>query len=934
MPSDKFDQLLNDKKHEIDVLQQEWFKISSRDTYLLHDEKQEFYNKLNALAKFPRSTLFSFGKRKSIRTYRKKVHGILEEINKFNDNYVNQCLSRHSSFLNGKEDNLKFPLDPDQKIAVIKDDKHNIVVAGAGSGKTSVITSRIAYLVRKNNIAPDRILSLAFTKVAADEMQERLKRDYGIEIEISTFHALGRRIIEEETNQKPKLLFDGDEREQYLLIERLFNEALESPDLQEILIEYLAYHSEQEVEAVDFEDKEEYFNYMNNKKYSSLNNIEMKSISERNIANFLFLNQIDFQYEPLVDWVDQNDENEEDKSYHPDFYLPEYDVYIEHWGLNRQMRVPEWFTISSEEYLENRQWKLEQFETHNKILIETWDYERLTDELIPNLRENLLSKIPEIKFKRLSYKDLVEKTNTFKDERDELINLVVNFIKIAKCNFFSVDDIANRIKSKKFSKKQVLFGKIAVEIYQKYQDYLKNERVIDFNDMINLAVELAKSKADKYSQRYDHVLIDEFQDISYQRLELVKSFINQQNSTKLFCVGDDWQSIYQFTGSDVRFFVNFAEYFPSPEMNFLNQNYRSSDKIVDMSNHLISNNKKQIKKKAYSNQTAVQEPLLFEFPSQYIYNKKIQFENIYNLIKNLMDNGVKANEIMVLSRFNSYLKDLEIFCGARKIPTEEKAGGIRFYSAHKSKGSESMHVILCDITSGLYGFPCEIQDSSVMEMAKRFETDSFIDEERRLFYVALTRSKKFLYIFTLQGNNSMFLDEIKQHVLKIMIDTKKRWDEALPSLIRYYLEGTQPKVPILCPECTRFLESRKGQYGSFLGCSGYPKCKFTFNLERTETSKGETETESATKMTFFKPSELPRRCPKCNNKLAIRKGQYGGFLGCGAYPNCRFTFDITKANIVICPKCNKRMVVRKGNYGYFLGCVGYPNCKYTVDFRK
>ena len=214
--------------------------------------------------------------------------------------------------MDGKDDGLKYPLDEDQRLAVIKDDKHNLVIAGAGSGKTSVISSRIAYLIRrKDKVDKDRILALAFTKVAADEMKERLKKSFSIEIDISTFHALGRSIIEEELGHKPKLVFDGNEKKIYELVEKLFVDVLKEEKYQKILIEYLAYHSEQEVKKESFEDKEEYYKYMRNKKYSTLNDISVKSISERDIGNFLFLHNLQFEYEPLVEWVDESEEDKD-----------------------------------------------------------------------------------------------------------------------------------------------------------------------------------------------------------------------------------------------------------------------------------------------------------------------------------------------------------------------------------------------------------------------------------------------------------------------------------------------------------------------------------------------------------------------------------------------------------------------------------------------
>jgi DNA helicase-4 len=913
------------EKYKIkNILEKSWQDFIKRDTYLISDEKDRFFSEINQLAKFPRVSFFKFKQRKVIKKFKRLLDDLSREIKSYNDYFTKDRLRYYRSFFEGRDDKLKYPLDKNQRLAVLKDDKHNLVIAGAGSGKTSVISSRIAYLIRrKDKVDKEKILALAFTRVAAEEMKERLKNNYKIEIDISTFHALGRSIIEEEQGSKPKLIFNGNEKKIYELIEKLFMDVLQEEKYQNILINYLAYHSEQIVKPESFENKAEYYEYMRNKKYSTLNDISVKSISERDIGNFLFLHNIKYEYEPLVEWVD---ESEEDKEYHPDFFLPDYDIYIEHWGLNRSNRVPKWFTKTTEEYLELKNWKLGQFETHNKTLVETWDYERLSEELVPNLREKLKKLFPKIEFTPLTYRELVEKTFQFKDKRNEVVNLVGNFIKISKCNFFTVPDITERIKTKKYSKKQKLFGELALEVYRRYQDYLNQENRIDFNDMINLAVELAKREPDKYINRYDHVLVDEFQDISYQRLELIKCFVNNKSNAKLFCVGDDWQSIYQFTGSDVRFFVNFKDYFPNPEITYLNNNYRSSQTIVGISNELIAKNKKQIKKETRSTHDIGMQPVFIDFTSGFSYNYKIQYENIYNLIQILLDDGVEPHEIMVLSRFNKYLRDLEIFCGARGVPTESEHGGVRFYSAHKSKGSESQHVILTDMTSGLYGFPCEIQDSSVMELAKRFESDGFIDEERRLFYVVLTRSKKFLYIYSMEQSNSMFLNEISPYLLRLRLDTTKRWDEGLSDYMKSFIKGILPNTPISCPNCDSFLVKRTGKKGKFLGCSRYPKCSFTQDIkdlaERYEDKK------------IFTVDSLPRFCEKCGKPLAIRKGPYGGFLGCTRYPNCKFTFNLSSDRPVICPSCGSPLIVRKGQYGAFLGCTNYPRCKFLIDSKK
>jgi DNA helicase-4 len=281
--------------------------------------------------------------------------------------------------------------------------------------------------------------------------------------------------------------------------------------------------------------------------------------------------------------------------------------------------------------------------------------------------------------------------------------------------------------------------------------------------------------------------------------------------------------------------VNFKDYFPNPEVSILNRNYRSSKEIVDMSNTLISYNKKQVKKKAHSVIGQAQQPIFIELTEKLGYSFRTQIPNYYNLIKTLLSNGVKPSEIMVLSRFNRTLKDLEEHCGARGIPTEYKAGGIRFHSAHGSKGLESTHVIIMNAISGLYGFPCEILDSSVLELAKRFVTDSYFEEERRLFYVALTRSKKFLYVYSLEAKNSMFLNEINPYLMNVFIDTGERWRQGLSEFFSSYIKELSLDFPMICPKCGRLLTERIRRVDGhkFIGCTGFHStgCKFTFDLE-------------------------------------------------------------------------------------------------------
>ena len=149
-----------------------------------------------------------------------------------------------------------------------------------------------------------------------------------------------------------------------------------------------------------------------------------------------------------------------------------------------------------------------------------------------------------------------------------------------------------------------MFAYIALDIYETYENELRDENKIDFSDMINLAVKELKESKELYKNSFDQILIDEYQDVSAQRYELIRELMRKNEGCKLFCVGDDWQSIMGFTGSDLDFFVNFGDYFDHSARTDLSINYRSCKSIVDTGAEIISYNKgSQIEKNAFAKNT-------------------------------------------------------------------------------------------------------------------------------------------------------------------------------------------------------------------------------------------------------------------------------------------------------------------------------------------
>lgn len=304
---------------------------------------------------------------------------------------------------------------------------------------------------------------------------------------------------------------------------------------------------------------------------------------------------------------------------------------------------------------------------------------------------------------------------------------------------------------------------------------MRAENKIDFADMINLAVKELKENSKIYKNSFVQILIDEYQDISAQRYELIRELMKKNDGCKLFCVGDDWQSIMGFSGSDLDFFVNFNEYFDHPARTDLSINYRSCKSIVDTGTEIIKHNKgSQIEKDTFAKNTS-ENPVKVYVSSCHRRSTNLYYSQIanhcINSIKHYLDEGYEAKDILLLSRIGKNLKmknklmeyaeiqDVPISFDGNKNPNK-----VPFMTVHKSKGLQAKVVFLLDVVEGLYGFPCEIENPNIFEPAILSRKRDRYEEERRLFYVAVTRAMNDLIIYTRKDSISKFIKEIENKV--------------------------------------------------------------------------------------------------------------------------------------------------------------------------
>ena len=308
--------------------------------------------------------------------------------------------------------------------------------------------------------------------------------------------------------------------------------------------------------------------------------------------------------------------------------------------------------------------------------------------------------------------------------------LIKTFINLYKSNYQDIDYLFSLYCKSWFKTRDYL--KIILEVYQIYLRELEGSGMLDFNDLISFATKLINDN--QRFTKYKYVIIDEFQDTSLNRFKLIQAIL-KQNDGKLFAVGDDYQSIYRFSGCDLEIFLNIEHYLPNIKKLFINHNYRNHQSLIAVANKFILRNPKQIKKQTicYKDNS---KPIVIHF-----YSDKTQIFN--DVIKQIDGN------VLVLGRNNV---DKESF----NIAEDEQ---IRFLTIHRSKGLEEDNVVLINLENSRSGFPSLIQNNEILS---KVITKDFIihEEERRLMYVALTRTKNKIHILVPKDNYSVFIKEL------------------------------------------------------------------------------------------------------------------------------------------------------------------------------
>ncbi|MDR0509007.1 MAG: UvrD-helicase domain-containing protein [Candidatus Methanoplasma sp.] len=697
-------------------------------------------------------------------------------------------------------------LDRQQMAAIIDDSATELVVAGAGTGKTTTLVGKVKYLVNVKNIPLEKILVISYTVNTVEDLKEMMQAEFGSgsKADIRTIHSIGKKMI---PGKKQYVEADRERLINGMLMDLSLNDPRYAGKLIEYVESLIKFPYTDYSLGFDhiFEDHlREAANILTRCgvrytyiKYNAFRRIKAHIVADPGGSGI----RLDDTMPPVKDCV-------KDPSAFRDFIaslgIPSDDV-------NDRDLV--------------------------KMLFSRWG---------TNIASAIGQVISRCKSTQVGIDMLIERNNHL-NRRDPAKR----------------DSIAGRLD-------------LISKIYERYtEEYFAND-LVDFDDMIiQSAVELESGHVPSF--RYEYVLVDEYQDISPSLVRLLLA-MRRCMGFKLFCVGDDWQSIYSFRGGDIKQMYDFDRIWGEwglPSHHMIETTYRCPKRIVDVTNAFVMKNKKQIKKKVISQKETA------DFPIELLPTRKDK--DISVMIGNRVDTLPDGASVFIIGRTRSdlaafYYSDRfrvprEDASGTVKLAFMKKISGteedfrntyIRFITAHSAKGLEADYVfLLADRDSKC--FPSTVEED-ISSLFPDLDEDIAAPEERRVFYVAMTRAKEKLFIINRYGGKDAFVSK-SPFVEEIVNDNLSLFESSTP----------------VCSVCGGPMVTR---YTGELACSKYPKCS---GVRSTHVRKQKVQPEPRPRKApvYSVPYGPAPPCPICGGPSVIIRMWGRRYYGCAAYPECK-----------------------------------------------
>lgn len=666
--------------------------------------------------------------------------------------------------------NLNYTPDAEQALAIGSFNNNIQLVARAGSGKTSTLVSRALFLNQHCRISVDQIMILAFNRDAVEEVETRLKKylDSDDIPHVRTFHSLAYALVHPAEN----LLFDDNKNgmgKKSQALQEVIDSKIRSeesfPKIKALMLNQFSDEWEKIIEGGYNKSPEKFVKFRRDLPDFSIKGEPLKSYGEKMIADFLFEHNVDYYYENNHRW--------NDRTYRPDFTIKtgkSTGVIIEYFGM---LGDPEYDI----QILQKRDfWR--QKEGYELIELYPKDLAQGKDVFVSHISVCLQDH--QIPFRKLTETEIWEK---IKDRAlGRFTNIVNSFIQLCRKQGLTPDVLQQRIfADETLDNKEREYLPLFAEIYQEYLDYLAATGSEDFDGLMSRAADRIGAKSTAFISKgqggnllsVNYFMLDEFQDFSQQFHQLIAAIQTVNPRSEFFCVGDDWQAINGFAGSDLNYYQNFSHFFQNSRKLVLKRNYRSTPEVVELSNNLMA----KLGTPALSTQNGNGSVKVAYFENLKITPREIEgFKydtSTIGLLRLVQDALTRDKEVVLLLRKNSnpwnishHLEDRdkvqagqnEFLNMVRMQFSEAIRHKIQMSTAHKFKGKEAQAVIILGATKDNYPL---VHGDWVYNQFLGASVDKIEQEERRLFYVAITRAVSEITFVTQVDSESKFLQELR-----------------------------------------------------------------------------------------------------------------------------------------------------------------------------
>ena len=715
-------------------------------------------------------------------------------------------------------------IDSDQAMAIICDKQFQLISARAGSGKTTTLINKVKLLKSINKIDLSEYLFLVFNKKVRKEISKKIAATFSINEDevkntnVHTFHSFAGSVSS--GSLQGYSLVEGEAQSQ--LYKKCFQECLKNSNFSSLYRRYLSTIVNPQDDDIDkfdranYESDEEYFSARSSARLLTLNNINVKSLGEKLIGDFFFEHETTYTYEPTRLTTDN-------KIYRPDFYINNLTdtenkkIYIELWGIykdqfNDSQSAP--FDISN--YRRERLKKLDYWEENewNTCLVEFFMDDIYKNNLNPhedflafkeNFYEVIKNKLEPVigkKFKRLSEAQVMEKVSKLFESK--ILASLMTYIQNVRNNQIKPEEL--NVKIDQFNEHLTSRSKAFLDLGHQFRTAIwkekQNTKLIEYVDSIDIAGKAIEQDDIELIKNKKYLFVDEFQDINFGFLNIIKAIVKSNPSIHIICVGDDWQSINSFMGARTSIYHSLNEYLPGLERNQILTNYRSGSSIVAYGNGVMEGLGEPSKSSMDSG--SINYIDIFSIKNSEEFNIYIDSD------RNKYDDGFKLQRYhkslfcLIKYEINEYI-DIDLSKSIYDIPKNAK---LLILSRDKKINHESIEftllpIVLNTLTNHFLsiGYKEDHQEiysrlnslisystihaikggeadavflieASAKNMPKRHPdrelssifwdnpktSDAEADaEERRLYYVAVTRAKKSLYVVTSESEKSMFM---------------------------------------------------------------------------------------------------------------------------------------------------------------------------------